>query len=97
MYKMDDLISIPYGDIALFSQVEDTFQDGQEKNEQQEKENIKGEDNAIEMTEDFDGQMYDRDDNEPGNSNCLGPVDCTLYGPLILVFAPFFITQHPVT
>lgn len=77
--------------------MEDTFQDGQENNEQQENENIKGEDNAIEMTEDFDGQMYDRDDNEPGNSNYLEPVDCTVYSPHILVFAPFFITQHPVT
>uniref|UniRef100_A0AAQ6AJN3 Midasin n=1 Tax=Amphiprion ocellaris TaxID=80972 RepID=A0AAQ6AJN3_AMPOC len=47
-------------------QVEDTFQEGQEKEEQQEKGNIKSEDNAIEMSEDFDGQMHDGDENEPG-------------------------------
>uniref|UniRef100_A0A3P8RPW4 Midasin n=1 Tax=Amphiprion percula TaxID=161767 RepID=A0A3P8RPW4_AMPPE len=46
-------------------QVEDTFQEGQEKEEQQEKGNIKSEDNAIEMSEDFDGQMHDGDENEP--------------------------------
>uniref|UniRef100_A0A3Q4BJ07 Midasin n=1 Tax=Mola mola TaxID=94237 RepID=A0A3Q4BJ07_MOLML len=45
-------------------QVEDTFQDGQEKEEQQEEEKIKAEDNAIEMSEDFDGQMHDGDENE---------------------------------
>ncbi|XP_041660686.1 midasin isoform X2 [Cheilinus undulatus] len=45
-------------------QVEDTFQEGQEKEEQQEKGNIKAEDNAIEMSEDFDGQMHDGDENE---------------------------------
>lgn len=48
-------------------QVEDTFQEGQEKEEQQDKENIKAEDNAIEMSEDFDGQMHDEDENEAGN------------------------------
>ncbi|TKS75776.1 Midasin MIDAS-containing protein [Collichthys lucidus] len=47
-------------------QVEDTFQEGQEKEEQQDKENIKAEDNAIEMSEDFDGQMHDGDENEAG-------------------------------
>ncbi|TMS12010.1 hypothetical protein E3U43_016968 [Larimichthys crocea] len=47
-------------------QVEDTFQEGQEKEEQQDKENIKAEDNAIEMSEDFDGQMHDEDENEAG-------------------------------
>ncbi|XP_061563343.1 midasin [Cololabis saira] len=47
-------------------QVEDTFQEGQEKEEQQDKEKIKSEDNAIEMSEDFDGQMHDGDENEPG-------------------------------
>ncbi len=51
--------------------MEDTFQEGQEKEEQQEKGNIKAEDNAIEMSEDFDGQMHDGDENEPGNINCL--------------------------
>ncbi|XP_053301823.1 midasin [Pleuronectes platessa] len=47
-------------------QVEDTFQEGQEKEEQQDKEKIKAEDNAIEMSEDFDGQMHDGDEKEPG-------------------------------
>ncbi|XP_042247008.1 midasin [Thunnus maccoyii] len=47
-------------------QVEDTFQEGQEKEEQQDKGNIKAEDNAIEMSEDFDGQMHDGDENEGG-------------------------------
>ncbi|CAB1440281.1 unnamed protein product [Pleuronectes platessa] len=46
--------------------VEDTFQEGQEKEEQQDKEKIKAEDNAIEMSEDFDGQMHDGDEKEPG-------------------------------
>uniref|UniRef100_A0A665V9V2 Midasin n=1 Tax=Echeneis naucrates TaxID=173247 RepID=A0A665V9V2_ECHNA len=46
-------------------QVEDTSQEGQEKEEQQDKGNIKAEDNAIEMSEDFDGQMHDGDENEP--------------------------------
>ncbi|XP_056150027.1 midasin [Lampris incognitus] len=48
-------------------QVEDTFQEGQEKEEQQEKGQIKAEDNAIEMSEDFDGQMHDGDVQEPGD------------------------------
>ncbi|CAK6975580.1 Hypothetical predicted protein [Scomber scombrus] len=47
-------------------QVEDTFQEGQEKEEQQDKGNIKEEDNAIEMSEDFDGQMHDGDEKEGG-------------------------------
>lgn len=46
--------------------MEDTSQEGQEKEEQQDKGNIKSEDNAIEMSEDFDGQMHDGDENEPG-------------------------------
>lgn len=58
--------------------MEDTFQEGQEKEEQQEKEKIKAEDNAIEMSEDFDGQMYDGDENEQGNSDCLQPVGFAL-------------------
>ncbi|CAL8311820.1 unnamed protein product [Lota lota] len=46
-------------------QVEDTFQEGQEKEEQpEEKGDIKAEDNAIEMTDDFDGQMHDGDGEE---------------------------------
>ncbi|KAL2081973.1 hypothetical protein ACEWY4_021791 [Coilia grayii] len=48
-------------------QVEDTFQQGQEKKEEeQQKGNIREEDNAIEMSEDFDGKMYDGEDREPG-------------------------------
>lgn len=58
--------------------MEDTFQEGQEKEEQQEKEKIKAEDNAIEMSEDFDGQMHDGDENEQGNSDCLQPVGFAL-------------------
>lgn len=58
--------------------MEDTFQEGQEKEEQQEKEKIKAEDNAIEMSEDFDGQMYDGDENEQGNPDCLRPVGFAL-------------------
>ncbi|KAM3861280.1 midasin [Diretmus argenteus] len=51
-------------------QVEDTFQEGQEKEEQQQdKGNIKEEDNAIEMSEDFDGQMHDGDEQEPGEDD----------------------------
>ncbi|XP_060907246.1 midasin [Labrus mixtus] len=45
-------------------QVEDTFQEGQEKEEEQDKGNIEAEDNAIEMSEDFDGQMHDGDGKE---------------------------------
>ncbi|KAF3702507.1 Midasin Dynein-related AAA-ATPase MDN1 MIDAS-containing protein [Channa argus] len=49
-------------------QVEDTFQEGQEKEEQQDKGNINAEDNAIEMSEDFDGQMHDGE-NKPGEDD----------------------------
>lgn len=49
--------------------MEDTFQEGQEKEEQQQEDKIKAEDNAIEMSEDFDGQTYDRDENEAGTFN----------------------------
>ncbi|XP_053301822.1 midasin [Pleuronectes platessa] len=52
--------------LLFLLQVEDTFQEGQEKEEQQDKEKIKAEDNAIEMSEDFDGQMHDGDEKEPG-------------------------------
>uniref|UniRef100_A0A3B3CZB6 Midasin n=1 Tax=Oryzias melastigma TaxID=30732 RepID=A0A3B3CZB6_ORYME len=45
-------------------QVEDVSQEGQDKEEQQEKGNIKSEENAVEMSEDFDGQMHDGDENE---------------------------------
>ncbi|XP_035472852.1 midasin isoform X2 [Scophthalmus maximus] len=50
-------------------QVEDTLQEGQEKEEEPDKGNIKAEDNAIEMSEDFDGQMQDGDENEPGEDD----------------------------
>ncbi|XP_058881826.1 midasin isoform X1 [Acipenser ruthenus] len=52
-------------------QVEDTFQQGQEKKEEDEenKPNIEEEDNAIEMTEDFDGKMHDGDRKEPGEDD----------------------------
>ncbi|XP_032952982.1 midasin isoform X1 [Rhinolophus ferrumequinum] len=42
-------------------QAEDTFQTGQEKDKEDpdSKSDIKGEDNAIEMSEDFDGKMHD--------------------------------------
>ena len=47
--------------------MEDTFQEGQEKEEQpEEKGDIKAEDNAVEMTDDFDGQMHDGDGQEQG-------------------------------
>uniref|UniRef100_A0A671LK54 Midasin n=1 Tax=Sinocyclocheilus anshuiensis TaxID=1608454 RepID=A0A671LK54_9TELE len=45
-------------------QVEDTFQEGQDKEEEQNKQDIKEEDNAIEMSEDFDGKMHDGEDEE---------------------------------
>ncbi|KAL4649045.1 midasin isoform X1 [Arapaima gigas] len=48
-------------------QVEDKFQEGQEKTEEEQaKGDIKEEDNAIEMSEDFDGKMHD---GEPGDDN----------------------------
>ncbi|XP_003200751.2 midasin [Danio rerio] len=48
-------------------QVEDTFQEGKDKDEEeQDKQDIKEEDNAIEMSEDFDGKMHDGTDREPG-------------------------------
>ncbi|TSL47560.1 Midasin [Bagarius yarrelli] len=49
-------------------QVEDTFQEGQEKNEdEQDKRDINEEDNAIEMSEDFDGKMHDGERRESGD------------------------------
>lgn len=68
---MDHLTSISHKASFVFIQVEDTFQEGQEKEEQKDKEKIKAEDDAIEMSEDFDGQMHDGDENEPGNLNSL--------------------------
>uniref|UniRef100_A0A8C9XGE6 Midasin AAA ATPase 1 n=1 Tax=Sander lucioperca TaxID=283035 RepID=A0A8C9XGE6_SANLU len=50
-------------------QVEDTFQEGQEKEEEQDKGDIKAEDNAIEMSEDFDGQMHDGEEKEPDDDS----------------------------
>ncbi|TRZ01341.1 hypothetical protein DNTS_001208 [Danionella cerebrum] len=47
--------------------IEDTFQEGQEKKEEeQDRKDIKEEDNAIEMSEDFEGKMHDGTDREPG-------------------------------
>lgn len=51
---------------SFFFEVEDNFQEGQEKEDEQDKENIKSEDNAIEMSEDFNGQMHDGDENKAG-------------------------------
>lgn len=49
-------------------QVEDTFQEGQDKKEEeQDKRDIKEEDNAIEMSEDFDGKTHDGTEHEPGD------------------------------
>lgn len=49
-------------------QAEDTFQKGQEKDKEDpdSKSDIKGEDNAIEMSEDFDGKMHDGELEEEG-------------------------------
>ncbi len=60
-----------------FVQVEDTFQEGheKEKEEEQNKQDIKEEDNAIEMSEDFDGKMHDGTDHEPGDCTVVC-VDC---------------------
>ncbi|XP_049753260.1 midasin [Elephas maximus indicus] len=56
-------------------QAEDTFQKGQEKDKEDpnSKSDIKGEDNAIEMSEDFDGKMHDgeleeQEDDEKSDS-----------------------------
>lgn len=48
--------------------MEDTFQKGQEKDKEDpdSKSDIKGEDNAIEMSEDFDGKMHDGELAEQG-------------------------------
>ncbi|KAM6905784.1 midasin isoform 2-T2 [Lycodopsis pacificus] len=50
-------------------QVEDTLQEGQEKEEEEDKGKIKAEDNAIEMSEDFEGKMQDGDENEAGEDD----------------------------
>lgn len=49
-------------------QAEDTFQKGQEKDKEDpdSKSDIKGEDNAIEMSEEFDGKMHDGELEEEG-------------------------------
>lgn len=53
---------------AFFIQAEDTFQKGQEKDKEDpnSKSDIKGEDNAIEMSEDFDGKMHGGELEEQG-------------------------------
>lgn len=61
------MVSIRHGSSWVSSQVEDTFQEGQEKEEQQQQEKLKAEDNAIEMSEDFDGQTYDMDEDQAGS------------------------------
>lgn len=60
-------VSVPQRSSWVSPQVEDTFQEGQEKEEQQQQENLKAEDNAIEMSEDFDGQTYDVDEDQAGS------------------------------
>lgn len=52
----------------MVSKVEDTFQQDQEKDKENpgSKSDIKGEDNAVEMTEDFDGKMHDGELEEQG-------------------------------
>lgn len=54
--------------IHFFIQAEDTFQKGQEKDKEDpdSKSDIKGEDNAIEMSEDFDGKMHDGELEQQG-------------------------------
>ena len=54
--------------LCFFIQAEDTFQKGQEKDKEDpdSKSDIKGEDNAIEMSEDFDGKMHDAELEEQG-------------------------------
>lgn len=49
-------------------QIEDSFQKGQEKEkeDQDSKPDIEGEDNAIEMSEDFDGKMHDGEQEKKG-------------------------------
>lgn len=62
--------------------MEDTFREGEEKEEQQDKEKIKEEDNAIEMSEDFDGQMHDGDEREEGRSDRLTAPLCRFHSGL---------------
>lgn len=54
--------------LCFLIQAEDTFQKGQEKDKEDHdsKSDIKGEDNAIEMSEDFDGKMHDGELEEQG-------------------------------
>ncbi|XP_076872534.1 midasin isoform X2 [Brachyhypopomus gauderio] len=50
-------------------QVEDTFREGQEKKEEEpDQRDVKEEDNAIEMSEDFDGKTYDGEAREAGEN-----------------------------
>lgn len=62
--------------------MEDTFREGEEKEEQQDKEKIKEEDNGIEMSEDFDGQMHDGDEREEGRSDRLTAPLCQFHSGL---------------
>lgn len=52
--------------VNVHVQVEDTLKEEQEKEEQQDNGKIKSEDNAIEMSEDFEGQMHDGDPKDTG-------------------------------
>lgn len=52
--------------VLFILKVEDNFQEGQEKEDDENKENIKSEDDAIEMSEDFKGQMHDGDEKKEG-------------------------------
>lgn len=49
-------------------QIEDSFQKGEEKEkeDQDSKPDIEGEDNAIEMSEDFEGKMHDGEQDKKG-------------------------------
>ena len=49
-------------------QIEDSFQKGEEKEkeDQDSKPDIEGEDNALEMSEDFEGKMHDGEQEKKG-------------------------------
>lgn len=52
---------------CISPQVEDTFREGQEKSEEEpDRRDIKEENDAIEMSEDFDGKMHDGETRESG-------------------------------
>lgn len=52
----------------IITQIEDSFQKGEEKEkeDQDSKPDIEGEDNAIEMSEDFEGKMHDGEQEKKG-------------------------------